>query len=106
MRRIAHAAESGYVSWNNQARSAEKIAMQEEILVLVCSTCGVCDREVMGELVRLEQEGGAPLCTRIEECLDTCESEPSFMVDGASIAPASLEKLRRAVEMARQMRKR
>lgn len=80
------------------------MVVDQDILVLVCSTCGACELAIMDELRRLQAESGAPLVVQMEECLDTCESEPTFMVDGVSIAPATPTKLRSAVEMARSFR--
>ena len=77
----------------------------QEIIVQVCSTCGACEADIMSELARLKERSSIALRVQMEECLDTCESEPSFAVDGVSIAPASPGKLRRAVEMAVQNRR-
>lgn len=78
--------------------------MDQEILILICATCGACDTAVMAELSKLQKRPGAELVVRLEECLDTCDSEPSVMVDGVSIAPANPAKLRSAVERARNER--
>jgi hypothetical protein len=74
------------------------------IIVQVCSACGACEADIMAELTRLEQESVIPIQMCFEECLDTCDDEPSFSVDNISIAPASPVKLRRAVEMAMEQR--
>jgi NADH:ubiquinone oxidoreductase subunit E len=76
--------------------------MDQEIIVQVCAGCGACEADIMAELAKLQHESGIPVRVEIEECLDTCDDEPSFAVNSVSIAPASPQKLRTAVEMARR----
>ncbi len=75
--------------------------MDQEIIVQICAGCGACEGDIMAELAKLQHEPGTPIRVEIEECLDTCDDEPSFAVNEVSIAPANPEKLRRAVEAVR-----
>ena len=78
--------------------------MDREIVVEVCSSCGACEAGIMAELARLKEESDIPIRVERKECLDTCESEPSFAVDLVSIAPATPAKLCQAIRMAQQNR--
>ena len=74
--------------------------MKPPVKIRVCRSCAWDRKKLRRALRELAREHGERIVIRTKDCLDLCDRKPALRVDGKRLAPASVKKLRRAVDEA------